>query len=153
MPTLVGCYCRGNWSHCIRSVNSSRKMENYSSVKDTMSGAPLSIESREPPCRQRASHSRHRISNHKRNSVGDVVMRRIGLQECPYCSSHEVYESQGTTCRGRASGLLLLRVVRCHGCMRRHYGPIWVPALEYPTLSVKKQAQAVAHEDKQKCSA
>jgi hypothetical protein len=37
--------------------------------------------------------------------------------------------------------------------MRRHYGPIWVPALEYPTLSVKKQAQAVAHEDKQKCSA
>ena len=76
-------------------------------------------------------------------------MRRIGLQECPYCSSLEVYESRATTWLRRASELVLLRTVRCHGCMRRHYRPVWVTTLKSPTPAVKKDAHAVANEDKQ----
>jgi hypothetical protein len=48
-------------------------------------------------------------------------MRRIGLKMCPYCRSSEVYVSGPKTFWERIPAMFLLRLVRCHNCMRRHY--------------------------------
>jgi hypothetical protein len=82
----------------------------------------------------------------------DVVMRRIGLNRCPYCGNFEVYRSriEPVTWLDRACVLFLLQLVRCHGCMRRHYRPLLFPAPEYPTRSAKKSAQTPANDEKWK---
>jgi hypothetical protein len=61
-------------------------------------------------------------------------MRRIGLKNCPYCGSPKVYLSSPKTLGERLPTLFLLRLVRCHGCMRRHVRPLLLPAPKYPEL-------------------
>jgi hypothetical protein len=41
-------------------------------------------------------------------------MRRIGLRNCPYCGSLEVYLSAPKTFWEKIPVVLLLRLVRCH---------------------------------------
>jgi len=59
-------------------------------------------------------------------------MRRIGLKNCPYCGSSKVYISAAKTLWERLPALFLLRLVRCHGCMRRHVRPLLLPAPKRP---------------------
>jgi hypothetical protein len=61
-------------------------------------------------------------------------VRRIGLKNCPYCGSSKVYISAPKTLRESLSALFLLRLVRCHGCMRRHVRPLLLPAPKHPEL-------------------
>jgi hypothetical protein len=61
-------------------------------------------------------------------------VRRIGLKNCPYCGSSRVYISAPKTLGERLSVLFLLRLVRCHGCMRRHVRPLLLPAPKHPEL-------------------
>ena len=72
-------------------------------------------------------------------------MHKIAVRDCPYCDSSEVYRSHPKTLVEKASVLFLVRLVRCHGCMRRHYRPLFLPVSEYvnPPL-VKKPVQAHA---------
>jgi hypothetical protein len=51
-------------------------------------------------------------------------MRSIGLGRCPYCNSDDVYRSRSRSVLDKLAHLVLLRPVRCHGCMRRHFTPI-----------------------------
>jgi hypothetical protein len=78
---------------------------------------------------------------------------RIALNGCPYCLGLEVYGSRPKTCLDRVCVLFLLQLVRCHGCMRRHYRPLFWPAPEFPTLSAKKPTQGLANDEKQQHSA
>ncbi len=55
-------------------------------------------------------------------------MRRIGLKNCPYCGSPEVYISTPKTSWEKLPALFLLKLVRCHTCMRRHFRPLLAPA-------------------------
>jgi hypothetical protein len=55
-------------------------------------------------------------------------MRRISLRNCPYCGCSKIYTSSSTTLWHKVCSLFLLRLVRCHVCMRRHYRPIFLPA-------------------------
>jgi len=81
-------------------------------------------------------------------------MRRIGLNGgCPYCGGLEVYRSQPKTWLDRACVLFLLQLARCHDCMRRHYRPLVLPTLEYPSRSAKKPTQTIANVEKRKRSA
>jgi hypothetical protein len=60
-------------------------------------------------------------------------VRRIGLDNCPYCGSLEVYRSHPKDWLDRACALFLLEVARCHYCMQRYYRPLLLPSLpEYP---------------------
>jgi len=59
-------------------------------------------------------------------------MRRIGLQNCPYCGSNNVYASTPKTSWERVPAVFLLQLVRCHHCMRRHFRPFLLPAAKYP---------------------
>jgi hypothetical protein len=58
-------------------------------------------------------------------------MRRISLKNCPYCGYSEIYISSSTSLWPRISVLFLLRLVRCHVCMRRHYRPIFMPTAKH----------------------
>lgn len=80
-------------------------------------------------------------------------MRRIGLSDCPYCGSSEVYRSQPKTLLDRACVLFLVQLVRCHECMRRHYRPLFLPTPEYVTPSTKKPVQTRAEDEERKRSA
>ena len=62
-----------------------------------------------------------------RLSLGGFAMHRIGLTCCPYCGSSEIYASEPRTLWQRISIVFLLRLVRCHACMHRHYRPIIYP--------------------------
>jgi hypothetical protein len=79
-------------------------------------------------------------------------MHRIGVNNCPYCGSSEVYHSQLKTLLDHAVLFLLLGPVRCHSCMRRHYRPLFLPAPEYMALPAKKAVPACT-DDKRKRSA
>jgi hypothetical protein len=59
-------------------------------------------------------------------------MRRIGLKDCPYCGCSKIYATSSTTLWQKISVLFLLRLVRCHVCMRRHYQPVFLPVAENP---------------------
>ncbi len=59
-------------------------------------------------------------------------MRRIGLRNCPYCASSQVYSSAPKRLVERLPVLLLLRLVRCHACLRRHLRPLLLPTLKLP---------------------
>jgi hypothetical protein len=78
-------------------------------------------------------------------------MRRIGLQDCPYCGEDEIYASQPKTWRDEACCFFFLQVVRCHSCMRRHYRPLFFPPVPLP--AAKKLAQMPAHDEQRKRSA
>jgi hypothetical protein len=53
-------------------------------------------------------------------------MHRISLKKCPYCGSVDVRTSRNKTLWGILSAVVLLRLVRCHACMHRHYRPIFL---------------------------
>jgi len=55
-------------------------------------------------------------------------MRRIGLRKCPYCGSSQVYVSAPKASWEKVSSVFLLRLVRCHACLRRHLRPFLLPA-------------------------
>ena len=80
-------------------------------------------------------------------------MPRVGLNDCPYCRNVAVYRSKPTTWPDHVCGLFLLRLVRCHGCMRQHYRPIFWPTPEFPILSAKKPLQARTDDDQRERSA
>jgi hypothetical protein len=83
-------------------------------------------------------------------------MRSIGLKDCPYCGAPEVFRSrtERTTWLDRACGLLLLRLVRCHSCLRRHYRPAFLPAPDYRLpIRVEKHAPASVERDNRERSA
>jgi hypothetical protein len=84
-------------------------------------------------------------------------MRKIGLKSCPYCGkSDEIYSSRPKSWRDELCGLLFLQVVRCHGCMRRHYRPLFLPPVsiwEEPDNKKpiqKKPIQAIASDDEKR---
>ncbi len=80
-------------------------------------------------------------------------MLRIGLEHCPYCLSFKVYRSRPTTLLDRACVLFLLQLVRCHGCMRQYYRPLFRPTPEFPTLSAKKTIQTRIEDEERERSA
>jgi hypothetical protein len=80
-------------------------------------------------------------------------MRRLGVKDCPYCGSSEVYSSQPKTLADSACIFLLVRLVRCHNCMHRHYRPVFFPAAKYVTRLAKKPVQIRTDVDKRKRSA
>lgn len=53
-------------------------------------------------------------------------MHRIAFKRCPHCDSSDVYVSDPKTVREQVAIFLLLRLVRCHDCMRRFYRPLFV---------------------------
>jgi len=59
-------------------------------------------------------------------------MRRIGLKNCPYCGSSNVYAAAPKASWGIVPVVFLLRIVRCHTCMRRHLRPLLLPAAKHP---------------------
>lgn len=73
-------------------------------------------------------------------------MRRIGLKNCPYCGSSNVYTSTPKTLWERFPALFLHRLVRCHTCMRRHFRPLLLPAPKHPEEYVvpSKPVEAVS---------
>jgi hypothetical protein len=79
-------------------------------------------------------------------------MRRIGLNNCPYCGDSEVYVSAPKTFWEKIPVVFLLRLVRCHSCMRRHYRPSLLPAAENPAknTSPRKPAEVVSPKKSEK---
>ena len=73
-------------------------------------------------------------------------MRRMGLKNCPYCGSSEVYISAPKTLGERFLFIFLLRLMRCHTCMYRHFRPLLLPAPKHPGkyTVVMKPAEAVS---------
>jgi hypothetical protein len=59
-------------------------------------------------------------------------MCRIGLTNCPYCGSRKVYASTPRKLWEAVSVVFLLRLVRCHVCMHRHYRPIVLSTAKRP---------------------
>lgn len=75
-------------------------------------------------------------------------MHRIGLTSCPYCGRSEIYVSDRRTLWQRLSIVFLLRLVRCHVCMRRHYRPIIYPTAKYVLREgSRKKSHIVSSED------
>ena len=75
-------------------------------------------------------------------------MHRIGLTSCPYCGSSEIYASDPRTLWQRIPIVFLLRLVRCHACMRRHYRPIIYPTAKYVLgEGSRKKPHIVSSED------
>ena len=71
-------------------------------------------------------------------------MRRISFRDCPYCNSAEVYRSHRKTWGDLAVFLCLLEVARCHGCMRRHLRPVFLPAPKYvPAIDKAKENKTI----------
>jgi hypothetical protein len=78
-------------------------------------------------------------------------MRRIGLQNCPYCGGDEIYASEPNTWGDELCCFFFLQVVRCHFCMHRHYRPFFLSPV--PTWSMKKTVQTVTDDEQRKRSA
>jgi hypothetical protein len=63
-------------------------------------------------------------------------MRRISLRNCPYCGCSRIFVSRSATWWHRVCVFVfLLRLVRCHVCMRRHFRPMFVRTAELPARS------------------
>ena len=75
------------------------------------------------------------------------MLRRIGLDACPYCGNFEVYGSRPETGLDRLLALFLFDISRCHGCMRQHYRLIFLPAPDFPH---KRDSQATTKDDEWK---
>jgi hypothetical protein len=82
------------------------------------------------------------------DSVGN--MRRISLKNCPYCGCSKIYLSASATLWQQMSVLFLLRLVRCHTCMRRHYRPIFLPAARNPARAPERRTAAAVLTIKEK---
>ena len=80
-------------------------------------------------------------------------MRRIGLENCPYCGSYEVYVTAPKTFWEKIPVVFLLRFVRCHRCMHRHYRPLLLPATEIPVASLRKPPDTASGHEQTKRSA
>lgn len=65
-------------------------------------------------------------------------MRRISFKNCPYCGCSKIYTSSTTTPWQTLASLFMLRIVRCHVCMRRHYRPAFLPVA---TKNVAREPQ------------
>jgi hypothetical protein len=73
-------------------------------------------------------------------------MRKIGLNGCPYCgNAEELYCSRPQTWHDEVCGFFFLQVVRCHGCMHRHYRPLCLPLV--PVWSDKKPVQTTVPDE------
>ncbi len=60
-------------------------------------------------------------------------MRPISLKNCPYCGCSKIFVSRSAIWwRKVCAVVFLLRLVRCHTCMRRHFRPIFVRTAEPP---------------------
>ena len=70
-------------------------------------------------------------------------MRRISLRNCPYCGCSKIYASSSALLWRAISSLFLIRLVRCHVCMRRHYRPIFVATPENPARGTAQEAATV----------
>ena len=70
-------------------------------------------------------------------------MRSISLKNCPYCGCSKIYASSSALLWRAISWLFLIRLVRCHVCMRRHYRPIFVATPENPARGTAREAAAV----------
>jgi hypothetical protein len=68
-------------------------------------------------------------------------MLRLGLNDCPYCGSPEVFRSQPKKWKDRVCALLLLERARCHYCMFPYYRPLLMPPLR-EFSSTKKPSRA-----------
>jgi hypothetical protein len=80
--------------------------------------------------------------------LGRTRMHRIGLTSCPYCGSSEIYASDTRTLWQRVPIVFLLRLVRCHVCMRRHYRPIIYPTPKPPLREgLRKKSHTASSED------
>jgi hypothetical protein len=80
-------------------------------------------------------------------------MRRISFKTCPHCGCSKIYGSSSSFLRQAVSFLFLLRLVRCHVCMRRHYRPIFVSTAENPArakVATRGKAASVAAMAEQK---
>jgi hypothetical protein len=73
-------------------------------------------------------------------------MRRISFRACPYCGSSEVYRSRRKSWSDLAALLFFLGIARCHGCMRRHFRPLFSPAPDHVVL-VSEDATAPIRAD------
>jgi len=69
-------------------------------------------------------------------------MRSIALGRCPYCGSEEIYRSRVRSVSDKLAFLVLLRPVRCHGCMYRHLAPILFPTKYYVVRAKAPQNSA-----------
>jgi hypothetical protein len=78
-------------------------------------------------------------------------MRRIGLQNCPYCGRADIYASRPRSWHDEVCCFFFLQVVRCHSCMRRHYRPLFLPPV--PIWGAKKPVQAAGHAEQRKKAA
>ena len=58
-------------------------------------------------------------------------MLRIGRESCPHCCRSEIYISKSQDIWEDLMILLLLRPVRCRGCMARFYRPLWIRTEAY----------------------
>jgi hypothetical protein len=76
-------------------------------------------------------------------------MRRIGLMNCPYCGSGSVYASKLRTLWETVAILFLLRPVRCHVCMHRHYRPILLFVAKRPlSKNLRKESHNASGQSK-----
>jgi hypothetical protein len=80
-------------------------------------------------------------------------VHRISFRNCPYCGSSEVYGSHRKTWGDLTALFFLLGPVRCHGCMRRHFRPLFLPARNYITAIVKPITVREDEDDKRKRTA
>jgi len=80
-------------------------------------------------------------------------MPGVALNDCPYCRNLAVYRSKPTRLLDHVCALLLLQLVRRHGCFRQHYRLIFWPTPEFPVPSAKKPLQNRTDNDQRECSA
>jgi hypothetical protein len=74
-------------------------------------------------------------------------VRRIGLNNCPYCGkAEELYSSRPQTWRDELCLFFFSNVVRCHSCMRRHYRPLFLQPV--PVWSKTESVETVGDEEK-----
>lgn len=80
-------------------------------------------------------------------------MRRIALfNKCPYCrEAQDIYSSNPEGWRDEVCLFLLLQVVRCHSCTRRHYRPLFLPPV--PVAPGKKSVHVQVEDKKRSRSA
>jgi hypothetical protein len=78
-------------------------------------------------------------------------MRRIGLQNYPYCGRADMYASQPKTWHDEVCCFFFFQVVRCHTRMRRHYRPLFLPPV--PTTPVKRLVQIASQDERERRSA
>ena len=84
-----------------------------------------------------------------------TILRRVSRNHCPYCLSSRVYASRPKRWLEKMLFMFLLRLVRCHTCMRHHYRPIFlaVPENSRNQIVWRKQSQNASAERKKDRSA